>query len=1427
MKSYVFLFFLTLCWCSAWAQTVTVTPSVVHINPGESVELTASGAAFYQWSPTAGLSADVGETVVASPAATTTYTVIGYGPSDGEKVVNGDFDMGNYGFVSAYQYTDNLFPEGTYYVGANAHDYHVGFEGLGHGGTGNFMIINGSMSPGITVWTEQITVTPNTYYAFSTWVCNVSLGQPDEVARLQFSINGEQLGDVFSGVNQLNVWEQFYVIWNSGNTTSATITILNQNTSEGGNDFGLDDISFRELVFVDDAQSTVFVETTGIPLPDNISSADCVSPSIGHDWGIEVDWSSSENISPLVIPLVGDVDGDGVPEIVCFKSDQNWSFYGVTEVAVFNSLTHSIIHSFSLPDRAATENGAPYGMVKIPNGHVLFIVATKDGKMRAYDLTAMGTTPLWTTNMEYFAANIGFCDFNVDGYPEVYAGNKVFDAETGALLVYDSSISNLGAACTNAVSGVDAPCISPFAANIVGGVEPELILGNEIYSITITNRTGLSGNAITLANSITPPEGVGVDGHPQVADFNNDGYLDVFISNKTTASASVGFYVWDVHNNTISDAVVIPCGVRGKSIPLIADIDGDGSLEIVIQCNAVSGNKVKAYKYDANTNGFSLIWDFWVDEDSYSNSMTAFDFNNNGNLELLISDQSSVKIVNGSGHSHITGNDTIPVYTLTSLSFGECTVMQYPVVADVDADGSAELVVLGRFGSGHTYLGYLNVFKSAGSPWAPARKVWNQYMYNVTNVNQDLSIPVYVYNNATPFTDPDGVVRRPFNNFLQQATTIDPYGRPFYAVPDAAVLSSGIDMGGESATLNVTYTNQGDNTLNAPYHITVFANQLGGQVVQTATVETPLPVGGTSQQNILIPMSSLCQLDDLESLVLAVNCNGGGIAQNGNLQPECDITNNTGSVAVSLQSDTTHITVTVCEEYPWYGQIYTQSGQYETTLVNSYGCDSTLILDLTISDSYHRLYEVSECEGYLWPVNHQWYYESVLDSIVVEGQQGTCDSTFVLDLTIHYGDTLDLDPVEACDRYEWHGQTYAQSGQLTFLTTNEFGCSRLERLALTVNHSDTVTFNITSCGEYEWHEQTYGDNGQYAHETTNEHGCYRLELLNLTVSDSYREEYHEEECERYFWPVNQQWYNQSVLDSIMVEGQQGACDSVFVLDLTIHYGDTLELDPVVSCGSYSWHGQDYSASGQYAFSTTNEHGCDRLELLDLTIGDSYREVDEVEECDSYLWPVNHQWYYESVLDSIVVEGQQGACDSVFVLDLRISGNLSASIVGRTSIYPATDIISGIYPYYVDSTNVDPAAVHWAIDRDDWYVLPHGASCELVCTSAGWGELRAWTEGGECSLDTTLVINASFFGVGEDNQPNVNVYPNPTGGRVVIEGHEITEVRLLELTGREMAGYECGKRDTCVMDVSRCSAGMYLLEVRTTFGSVIKKVIVMN
>ena len=57
--------------------TVTLLPTAAAICEGESIPLSASGATSYSWSPATGLSSSSGNTVMANPLVTTTYTITG------------------------------------------------------------------------------------------------------------------------------------------------------------------------------------------------------------------------------------------------------------------------------------------------------------------------------------------------------------------------------------------------------------------------------------------------------------------------------------------------------------------------------------------------------------------------------------------------------------------------------------------------------------------------------------------------------------------------------------------------------------------------------------------------------------------------------------------------------------------------------------------------------------------------------------------------------------------------------------------------------------------------------------------------------------------------------------------------------------------------------------------------------------------------------------------------------------------------------------------------------------------------------------------------------------------------------------------------------------------------------------------------------
>lgn len=183
-------------------------------------------------------------------------------------VVNGDFSAGATGFTSGYiPGTGGSFgllsSEGQYAVASNASDTHTNFPPCtDHTGGGNLMVVNGAAQAGVSIWCQTITVTPGTNYAFSAWLSTMVVTNP---AVLQFTINGEVLGNPFTAPSTACTWDQFSEVWNAGTNTTAQICITNQNTQTSGNDFALDDITFSPFCTYTD---TVEVFVNAYPEPE-------------------------------------------------------------------------------------------------------------------------------------------------------------------------------------------------------------------------------------------------------------------------------------------------------------------------------------------------------------------------------------------------------------------------------------------------------------------------------------------------------------------------------------------------------------------------------------------------------------------------------------------------------------------------------------------------------------------------------------------------------------------------------------------------------------------------------------------------------------------------------------------------------------------------------------------------------------------------------------------------------------------------------------------------------------------------------------------------------------------------------------------------------------------------------------------------------
>ena len=300
---------------------ITLRPDTT-IMPGDSALMWAQGADFYRWEPENTIIKTSDNLIYAKPAVTTSYTVTGYKMSsdkDANLVYNGDFDLGNVGFITDLRY----FSPYTATSGSGKGKFTISDDvqalwknaasHKAYGGSGNMMIIDGTTTPNSILWQQDINVTPDTYYAFSAQVmsCLDSYSQ-GQYALLQFSINNTQLGPILHSPDVLYQWSINYGIWYSGSNTTARLCILNQNNNGNGNDFAIDEIRLEELgngacevsktvtVYVEKRYTVTFVNYDGTVLQSSLEDFGTmpeykgdtpVRPDDGEDTFTFIGWS--------------------------------------------------------------------------------------------------------------------------------------------------------------------------------------------------------------------------------------------------------------------------------------------------------------------------------------------------------------------------------------------------------------------------------------------------------------------------------------------------------------------------------------------------------------------------------------------------------------------------------------------------------------------------------------------------------------------------------------------------------------------------------------------------------------------------------------------------------------------------------------------------------------------------------------------------------------------------------------------------------------------------------------------------------------------------------------------------------------------------------------------------------------------------------
>ncbi len=481
---------------------------------------------------------------------------------------------------------------------------------------------------------------------------------------------------------------------------------------------------------------------------------------------LETFWTSHANVGNYPVVVVGDLDADGLPEVVShlIAGDSLFIIDGQNGATKYN------IH---LPTKLDGGMAPSLGDVDL-DGLGEIILVGRDRHIYCYEHNGelkYATTDTVGYGDGYRWSIINLADVDNNGSVEIIIGNQVYAANDGTLLATGGSLVSDGHHPARDEGAIPYYFPSPVVVDALpdnfcpdcSGLE--IVAGNQVLSVNLENGTVLP--------EVQPPTTYS-DGYTSIADFDLDGDLDAIIQGKVDTQNTV--YVWDIQTPVVLREFPLFTNVTGgASRPNIADLDGDNLPEI----SFVSRRNL--YVID---NDFSILWTRPIFDPSAVTVSSVFDFCGNGAAEVIYRDQDSLYIFDGP-----TGN--VKFQTLCKSA----THIEMPVIVDVDADGQTEMLIT----CGPTALtGNVVAFKSANAPWSKSRPVWNQHAFFNTNINDDLSIPLQQQN---PNIVGDSVI---MNTFLNQ------YSNPIFPIPDLKLTDLNVECFDPFVNVTFRACNTGD-----------------------------------------------------------------------------------------------------------------------------------------------------------------------------------------------------------------------------------------------------------------------------------------------------------------------------------------------------------------------------------------------------------------------------------------------------------------------------------------------------------------------------------------------------------------------------------------------------------------------------------------
>ncbi len=458
---------------------------------------------------------------------------------------------------------------------------------------------------------------------------------------------------------------------------------------------------------------------------------------------------------------------------------------------------------------------------------------------------------------------------------------------------------------------------------------------------------------------------------------------------------------------------------------------------------------------------------------------------------------------------------------------------------------------------------------------------------------------------------------------------------------------------GEDVTVRgTTYSSPGQFIISIP--------GTGGQCDTSLTLD--IAVGTTSDTSLT---ATICEGD-------AYPFDGQNLTTSGTYSASltnragCDSTVSLALTVLPATRDTTVAQICDGDSYSFDGRMFSASGNYSASFTSANGCDSLVTLALTVTPPLSSTATQSICVGDSYMLGGQTFSSTGTYNVAFTTTAG-CDSTVVLDLSVVDSIVVDLnETICSGSSFSFGGNQITTPGTYREVLSSVAGCDSITRLQLAVLDTLTASIAETICDgdSFMFAGSTLTDAGTYTDISTSSLGCDSVTTLLLTVIPIDNETVDATICSGDSFPFAGQVYATAGSYSNTLVNQAG-CDSTVVLNLSVV--DSIEVsltENICQGNSYNFGSQVLTTSGTYRDVSSSTAGCDSITTLTLTVSDTVRSTNNAFICagDSYIFDGMNLTiagtYNQRGLTS------SGGCDSVATLILDV-GPVSTNLIDTT------------------------------------------------------------------------------------------------------------------------------------------------------------------